>query len=84
VTAVIVSRSHTIGRAYKGAFSTPQPAQRWAIILRKRPVERAGIDPANGSTIVVWASALSSGSTGGNLARQVAFGAQASPIEVLA
>ncbi len=72
--AVIVSTARTpIGRAYRGAFNDTQAQQLGAHAVR-HAVARAGVDPAEIEDVVIGA-ALQQGSTGGNVARQVALAA---------
>ena len=72
--AVIVSTARTpIGRAYRGAFNDTQAQQLGAHAV-KHAVARAGIDPAEVEDVVLGA-ALQQGSTGTNVARQVALAA---------
>ncbi len=72
--AVIVSTARTpIGRAYRGAFNDTQAQQLGAHAVR-HAVERAGIDPAEVEDVVLGA-ALQQGSTGTNVARQIALAA---------
>jgi acetyl-CoA C-acetyltransferase len=70
--AVIVSTARTpIGRAYRGAFNDTQGQALGAHAVRAA-VERAGVDPGEVEDVVLGA-ALQQGSTGGNIARQVAL-----------
>jgi len=72
--AVIVSTARTpIGRAYRGAFNDTQGQQLGAHAV-KHAVARAGIDPAEVEDVVMGA-ALQQGSTGTNVARQIALAA---------
>jgi acetyl-CoA C-acetyltransferase len=72
--AVIVSTARTpIGRAYRGAFNDTQAQQLGAHAVR-HAVERSGVDPAEIEDVVMGA-ALQQGSTGTNVARQVALAA---------
>ena len=72
--AVIVSTARTpIGRAYRGAFNDTQ-AQTLGAHAVKHAVARAGVDPAEIEDVVMGA-ALQQGSTGTNVARQVALAA---------
>ncbi|WGM29889.1 acetyl-CoA C-acyltransferase [Brevundimonas sp. NIBR11] len=72
--AVIVSTARTpIGRAYRGAFNDTQAQQLGAHAV-KHAVARAGIDPAEVEDVVLGA-ALQQGSTGTNVARQIALAA---------
>ena len=72
--AVIVSTARTpIGRAYRGAFNDTQ-AQALGAHAVKHAVARAGIDPAEVEDVVLGA-ALQQGSTGTNVARQIALAA---------
>ena len=70
--AVIVSTARTpIGRAYRGAFNDTQ-AQTLGGHAVEHAVKRAGIDPAEVEDVVMGA-ALQQGSTGTNVARQIAL-----------
>jgi len=72
--AVIVSTARTpIGRAYRGAFNDTQ-AQALGAHAVRHAVARAGVDPAEIEDVVMGA-ALQQGSTGTNVARQVALAA---------
>jgi len=72
--AVIVSTARTpIGRAYRGAFNDTQAQQLGAHAV-KHAVARAGVDPAEIEDVVMGA-ALQQGSTGTNVARQIALAA---------
>jgi acetyl-CoA C-acetyltransferase len=72
--AVIVSTARTpIGRAYRGAFNDTQAQQLGAHAVR-HAVARSGVDPAEIEDVVMGA-ALQQGSTGTNVARQVALAA---------
>jgi acetyl-CoA C-acetyltransferase len=72
--AVIVSTARTpIGRAYRGAFNDTQAQQLGAHAV-KHAVARAGIELAEVEDVVLGA-ALQQGSTGTNVARQVALAA---------
>jgi acetyl-CoA C-acetyltransferase len=72
--AVIVSTARTpIGRAYRGAFNDTQAQQLGAHAVR-HAVARAGVDPAEIEDVVMGA-ALQQGSTGTNVARQIALAA---------
>ena len=72
--AVIVSTARTpIGRAYRGAFNDTQAQSLGAHAVR-HAVERAGVDPAEIEDVVMGA-ALQQGSTGTNVARQIALAA---------
>ena len=72
--AVIVSTARTpIGRAYRGAFNDTQGQQLGAHAV-KHAVARAGIDPAEVEDVVMGV-ALQQGSTGTNVARQIALAA---------
>lgn len=72
--AVIVSTARTpIGRAYRGAFNDTQAQQLGAHAVR-HAVARAGVDPARIEDVVMGA-ALQQGSTGTNVARQIALAA---------
>ena len=71
-SAVIVSTARTpIGRAYRGAFNDTQ-AQALGGHVVAHAVARAGLDPAEVEDVVIGAS-LQQGSTGTNVARQVAL-----------
>ena len=70
--AVIVSTARTpIGRAYRGAFNDTQ-AQSLGGHAVEHAVKRAGVDPAEIEDVIVGA-ALQQGSTGTNVARQIAL-----------
>jgi acetyl-CoA C-acetyltransferase len=72
--AVIVSTARTpIGRAYRGAFNDTQAQQLGAHAV-KHAVQRAGVEPAEIEDVIMGA-ALQQGSTGTNVARQVALAA---------
>ncbi|MGV9007706.1 MAG: acetyl-CoA C-acyltransferase [Brevundimonas sp.] len=72
--AVIVSTARTpIGRAYRGAFNDTQAQQLGAHAVR-HAVARSGVDPAEIEDVVMGA-ALQQGSTGTNVARQIALAA---------
>ena len=72
--AVIVSTARTpIGRAYRGAFNDTQAQQLGGHAVR-HAVARSGVDPAEIEDVVMGA-ALQQGSTGTNVARQVALAA---------
>ena len=72
--AVIVSTARTpIGRAYRGAFNDTQ-AQTLGAHAVRHAVARAGVDPAEIEDVVMGA-ALQQGSTGTNVARQIALAA---------
>jgi len=72
--AVIVSTARTpIGRAYRGAFNDTQ-AQALGAHAVRHAVERAGADPGEVEDVVLGA-ALQQGSTGTNVARQIALAA---------
>jgi acetyl-CoA C-acetyltransferase len=72
--AVIVSTARTpIGRAYRGVFNDTQAQQLGAHAV-KHAVARAGIELAEVEDVVMGA-ALQQGSTGTNVARQVALAA---------
>ena len=72
--AVIVSTARTpIGRAYRGAFNDTQ-AQSLSAHAVRHAVARAGVDPAEIEDVVMGA-ALQQGSTGTNVARQIALAA---------
>ena len=70
--AVIVSTARTpIGRAYRGAFNDTQ-AQSLGGHAVEHAVKRAGVDPAEIEDVIIGA-ALQQGSTGTNVARQIAL-----------
>ncbi len=70
--AVIVSTARTaIGRAYKGAFNDTQGPTLGSYSV-KAAVERAGIDGSEVDDCIMGA-ALQQGTTGGNVARQIAL-----------
>lgn len=70
--AVIVSTARTpIGRAYRGAFNDTQ-AQSLGGHAVEHAVKRAGVDPAEIEDVIMGA-ALQQGSTGTNVARQIAL-----------
>ncbi|MDG1906975.1 MAG: acetyl-CoA C-acyltransferase [Arenicella sp.] len=70
--AVIVSTARTpIGRAYKGGFNNLPGATLGAASVAEA-VKRAGID-ADSVEDVIMGCALTQGSTGGNIARQIAL-----------
>ena len=70
--AVIVSTARTpIGRAYKGSFNNLPGATLGAASVAEA-VKRAGID-ADSVDDVIMGCALTQGSTGGNIARQIAL-----------
>jgi acetyl-CoA C-acetyltransferase len=72
--AVIVSTARTpIGRAYRGAFNDTQAQQLGAHAVR-HAVARAGIE-GDAVQDVVMGAALQQGSTGTNVARQIALAA---------
>ncbi len=72
--AVIVSTARTpIGRAYRGAFNDTQAQSLGAHAVR-HAVARAGVDPVEIEDVVMGA-ALQQGSTGTNVARQIALAA---------
>ena len=72
--AVIVSTARTpIGRAYRGAFNDTQAQQLGAHAVR-HAVERAGVEAGEIEDVVMGA-ALQQGSTGTNVARQIALAA---------
>jgi len=72
--AVIVSTARTpIGRAYRGAFNDTQAQSLGAHAVR-HAVARAGVDPGEIEDVVMGA-ALQQGSTGTNVARQIALAA---------
>ncbi len=71
-TAVIVSTARTpIGRAYRGAYNDTQ-AQALGGHVVAEAVRRAGIDPGEVEDVVMGA-AMQQGSTGTNVARQIAL-----------
>ncbi len=71
-SAVIVSTARTpIGRAYRGAFNDTQ-AQALGGHVVAEAVRRAGVDPGEIEDVVMGA-ALQQGSTGTNVARQIAL-----------
>jgi acetyl-CoA C-acetyltransferase len=70
--AVIASYARTpIGKAYRGALNATHGATLGAHAVAAA-VERSGLDPAEVQDVVVGGS-LSEGTTGGNIARQVAL-----------
>lgn len=70
--AVIVSTARTpIGRAYRGGFNNLAGATLGAAAVEEA-VKRAGIDPASVEDVIMGC-ALPQGSTGGNIARQIAL-----------
>ena len=70
--AVIVSTARTgLGKSWKGAFNMTYGATLGAHAV-KHAVERAGIDPAEVEDVIMG-SALRQGTTGGNVARQIAL-----------
>jgi acetyl-CoA C-acetyltransferase len=70
--AVIVSVARTpIGKAYRGAFNDTQ-GQALGGHAVAEAVKRAGVDPASIEDVVMGC-ALQQGSTGGNVARQIAM-----------
>jgi len=72
--AVIVSTARTpIGRAYRGAFNDTRAQQLGAHAVR-HAVARSGVDPAEIEDVIMGA-ALQQGSTGTNVARQIALAA---------
>ena len=72
--AVIVSTARTpIGRAYRGAFNDTQAQQLGGHAIR-HAVARSGVNPAEIEDVVMGA-ALQQGSTGTNVARQIALAA---------
>ncbi|WP_417231292.1 acetyl-CoA C-acyltransferase [Brevundimonas sp.] len=72
--AVIVSTARTpIGRAYRGSFNDTQAQQLGAHAVC-HAVARSGVDPAEIEDVIMGA-ALQQGSTGTNVARQVALAA---------
>ena len=73
--AVIVATARTpIGKAYRGAFNNLKGASLGAIPV-KEAVRRAGIEPAEVEECVMGC-ALQQGSTGSNIARQIALRAE--------
>lgn len=72
--AVIVSTARTpIGRAYRGAFNDTAGPSLGGHAVR-HAVARAGVDPAEIEDVIMGA-ALQQGSTGTNIARQIALAA---------
>ena len=70
--AVIVSTARTgLGKSWKGAFNMTYGATLGAHSVQ-HAVARAGIDPAEVEDVIMG-SALSEGTTGGNIARQIAL-----------
>jgi len=70
--AVIVSTARTpIGKAYRGGFNNLSGATLGAASVAEA-VKRAGIDPARVDDVIMG-SALQQGTTGGNVARQIAL-----------
>ena len=70
--AVIVSTARTpIGKAYRGAFNDLSGPSLGAAAVSVA-VERAGIDGLEVDDVIIGC-ALSQGSTGGNVARQIAL-----------
>jgi acetyl-CoA C-acetyltransferase len=70
--AVIVSTARTgLGKSWKGAFNMTYGATLGAHSVR-HAVARAGIDPAEVEDVIMG-SALTEGTTGGNVARQIAL-----------
>ena len=70
--AVIVSTARTpIGKAYRGAFNNLNGPSLGAIPV-KEAVRRAGIDPAEVDDCI-FGCALPQGTTGTNIARQIAL-----------
>ncbi len=70
--AVIVSTARTgLGKSWKGAFNMTYGATLGAHSV-KAAVARAGIDPAEVEDVIMG-SALSEGTTGGNIARAIAL-----------
>lgn len=70
--AVIVSTARTpIGRAYRGGFNNLAGATLGAAAVEEA-VKRAGIDPGSVEDVIMGC-ALPQGSTGGNIARQIAL-----------
>ncbi len=73
--AVIVSTARTpIGRAYRGSFNDTQAQQLGAHAVRHAVAACSGVDPAEIEDVIMGA-ALQQGSTGTNVARQVALAA---------
>jgi acetyl-CoA C-acetyltransferase len=73
--AVIVSTARTpIGKAYRGSLNATYGATLGAHAVRAA-VERAGIDPAEVEDVVVGGT-LNEGTTGSNIARQIALRAE--------
>ena len=76
--AVIVSTARTpIGRAYKGGFNNLSGATLGAASVTEA-VKRAGIDASSVDDVIIGC-ALTQGSTGGNIARQIALRAGLPP-----
>ena len=72
--AVIVSTARTpIGKAYRGAFNNTEAPTLGGHAV-KHAVERAGLDPAEVEDVMMGC-ALTQGSQGANIARQVALAA---------
>lgn len=70
--AVIVSTARTpIAKAYRGSYNNLAGATLGAVSVEEA-VKRAGIDPASIDDCIMG-SALQQGSTGGNIARQIAL-----------
>jgi acetyl-CoA C-acetyltransferase len=70
--AVIVSTARTgLGKSWKGAFNMTYGATLGAHSVQ-HAVARAGIDPADVEDVIMG-SALGEGTTGGNIARQIAL-----------
>jgi acetyl-CoA C-acetyltransferase len=70
--AVIVSTARTpIGKAYRGSLNATPGATLGAHAVRAA-VERAGVDPAEIEDVIIGGS-LNEGTTGGNIARQIAL-----------
>jgi acetyl-CoA C-acetyltransferase len=70
--AVIVSTARTgLGKSWKGAFNMTYGATLGAHSVQQA-VARAGIDPAEVEDVIMG-SALTEGTTGGNVARQIAL-----------
>jgi acetyl-CoA C-acetyltransferase len=72
--AVIVSTARTgLAKSWKGALNMTHGATLGAHVVRAA-VERAGVDPADVEDVLMGC-ALPEGTTGGNIARQIALGA---------
>src|ERR1700675_1355211 len=70
--AVIVSTARTgLGKSWKGAFNMTYGATLGAHSVQ-HAVARAGIDPAEVEDVIMG-SAMGEGTTGGNIARQIAL-----------